>query len=129
MIEVIDLVANEGPKVGYFLNMDKGTYLMGRCESLEIATERKNRLVTLGINESSIRIHPDNDPTSNYVVNVLGTLIGDDRLIKHELISSKIPKLRAEIEAIKKFKDPQSQHLLLKWCLSMKINKRICRSI
>ena len=95
---------------------------MGRCESLEIATERKNRLITLGINESLIRIHPDNDPTSNYVVNVVGTLIGDDRLIKLGLISTKIPKLTAEIEAIKKFKDPQSQHLFLKWCLSMKIN-------
>ncbi len=95
---------------------------MGRCESLEIATDRKNRLINLGINESSIRIHPDNDPTSNYVVNVVGTLIGEDRLIKHELMISKVPKLRAEIEAIKRFKDPQSQHLFLKWCLSMKIN-------
>ena len=37
--------------------MDKGTYLMGRCESLEIATDRKNCLINLGINESSIRIH------------------------------------------------------------------------
>ena len=34
MIPVIPFIQQEGPKYGYFFNLQKGTYLMGKCESL-----------------------------------------------------------------------------------------------
>jgi len=122
MIQVIPFVQREGPKCGYFLNLQKGTYLMGKCESLEVALLRKNQLIALGVHENSIKIHPDNEPDSEYIVNVLGTYIGSDRLVKEQLLSSKLPKIKSEIQSIKSYDDAQTQHLFLKWCISMKVN-------
>ena len=62
MLETILTIQTEGPKYGYHINPDKGTYLLGRCETSAEAIGRKAALVQLGLNPDIIRIRPDNSP-------------------------------------------------------------------
>ena len=62
MLETILTIQTDGPRYGYYINPDKGTYLLGRCETSAEAIERKAALVRLGLNPDIIRIHPDNSP-------------------------------------------------------------------
>ena len=54
MLETILTIQTDGPRYGYHINPDKGTYLLGRCETSSEAIERKAALVRL--------VHPDNSP-------------------------------------------------------------------
>ena len=76
----------------------------------------------MGNEETYIRIHPENDHNSDFIVKVLGLYIGSDNFVEDQLMSSKLPTLREEINTIKGYKDVQTQHLFLKWCISLKIN-------
>ena len=122
MCEVIEYIIREGPKVGYFMKLTKGTYLLGKCVSLEEAEARKARLVNLGLHEDMIIIHPDNLPENShlYGCKVVGTWIGTDEYIVKNL-REKMVSLRAEAELLKAFPDPQVQNLMLRWCFSQKI--------
>ena len=81
MLRTIQGIKEDGPKYGYHLNPDKGTYLLGRCETAEDARQRKATLVKLGLNPDIIRVHPDNTPIPIhaaflYGAKVLGSYIG-----------------------------------------------------
>ena len=123
LCECIDFINQEGPKYGYFLKMSKGTYLLGRCDSPDIALERKERLVQLGLDRQIIKLHPDNDPdhVSQFGAKVVGSWIGSDQYIKEQL-AHKLDILKNEAELIKQFPDSQSQNLMLRYCFCQKIN-------
>ena len=123
MIEVIRIVKEEGPKVGYFIKFSKGTYLLGKCDTHEEAIIRKNTLVGFGLNEETIHLHPDNDPENadKFGCNILGSWVGSTGYI-HSHLEEKLAKLQSEAEAIKNYPNKQVQHLILRWCFSQKIN-------
>jgi hypothetical protein len=123
MCECINFINQEGPKFGYFLKMSKGSYLLGRCDSLEIALERKERLVLLGLDPHVVKLHPDNDPghVSEFGAKIVGSWIGSDQYIREQL-AQKFETLKSEAEVIKQFPDSQSQNLMLRYCFCQKIN-------
>jgi hypothetical protein len=90
---------------------------------LETAISRKNQLISLGFDERTIIIHPENDPgTQNiYGCKVLGSWIGTDEYIKSQL-EIKYDKLVIQAESVKEFPNKQAQHLILLYCLSAKVN-------
>ena len=122
MVEVIEYVIQEGPKVGYFMKRNKGTYLLGKCTSYNEAMSRKEKLINLGLNGDMIILHPDNEPDTAhlYGCKMVGTWIGNAEYIQANL-RVKITALRKEAELIKGFPDPQVQSLMLRWCFSQKI--------
>lgn len=123
MVEVLRIVKEEGPKVGYYIKLSKGSYLLGRCNTNDEAIKRKNTLVELGLNEETIHLHPDNDPENavNYGCNILGSWVGSPSYI-HSHLEEKFAKLQSEAEVIKNYPNKQVQHLLLRLCFSQKIN-------
>ena len=124
MIQIVRLVKDEGPKYGYYIKFDKGSYLMAKRENRNLAIEHKQILVNLGIHENCIQLHPENDPdgSSSYIANVLGSLIGSEILIKDQLINKKLHKIRSESLCLENYHDTQARHLFLRWCISTKIN-------
>jgi predicted RNA-binding protein YlxR (DUF448 family) len=44
MTEIIRIVKEEGPKVGYYIKFSKGSYLLGRCNTNEEAMRKKTFL-------------------------------------------------------------------------------------
>ena len=40
MIDTINLLSTKGPSLGYSMNKVKGKYLLGKCSSLQEATEK-----------------------------------------------------------------------------------------
>ena len=123
MVEVIRIVKDEGPKIGYYIKFSKGSYLIGKCETNEEAIQRKNILVNLGLNEETIHMHPDNDPenAAKFGCNILGSYIGSPTYIK-SCLTAKLEKLKLESEVVKNYDNKQVQHLLLRLCFSQKIN-------
>jgi hypothetical protein len=109
--------------VGFQLNWDKGYYLMGKCDSIEIAMERKRHLMNLGVNADIIKLHPDNDPINEveYGAKLLGSYIGSDSYVRNQLLQ-KIDVLKTEANHIKDFNNAQGQHLMLRFCFAQKIN-------
>jgi hypothetical protein len=69
MILLIEKVLELGPKYGYILRMDKGSYLMAKCDTDAEANERYNRLLAIGLDPNIIHIHPDNvaDPAEKLI--------------------------------------------------------------
>ena len=123
MIEVIDAVKTLGPAVGYYVKISKGTYLLGKCSDLETANYRKNQLIGLGLDENTIIIHPENDPSTQniYGCKILGSFIGTDEYIRTQL-DIKYEKLAIQAQSLKEFPNKQGQHLILLYCLSAKVN-------
>ena len=123
MAQCIVYIFQEGPKYGYFLNREKGTYLLGKCESNEVAEAKKQHLVGLGLNPAIIKFHPDNDPdhVSEYGAKMVGSYLGSEVYVKHQL-ALKLESLKTEAEVIKSFPDAQSQNLMFRYCFCQKIN-------
>ena len=123
MTEIIRIVKEEGPKVGYYIKFSKGSYLLGKCDTNDEAIRRKNILVELGLNEETIHMHPDNDPQNavKYGCNILGSYVGSSSYIQ-SCLAEKLGKLALEAKAIKDYPNKQVQHLLLRLCFSQKIN-------
>jgi hypothetical protein len=118
MVKAIEFIKQEGPKYGYTLNLNKGTYLLGRCGS-DTALARKNTLMGLGLSESIIVLHPDDEPSSigDYGVTALGSYIGSDLFICSKL-ARKVASLEEDAGHIKQLENHQLQNLLLRLCFS-----------
>ena len=91
---IINCLKTEGPRYGYHINPSKGKYLIGRCDSIEIAEQVRERLVhNLGLSNNIIINHPDNNPSDismeekkqGYGVKVVGSFIGTPEYIRHQL--------------------------------------------
>lgn len=123
MVQCIHYINTEGRKVGFYLNWDKGYYLMAKCDSIVIARERKQQLMSLGLNEQIIKIHPDDDPLyeADYGAKILGSYLGSETYVQNQLVG-KLDSLRKEANAIKDFDNAQGQHLMLRFCFAQKIN-------
>jgi hypothetical protein len=130
MTKLLKYVIEEGPKYGFVIKQTSGSYLLGKCESKEVAMQRRDVMVNeLGFSESIIHIHPDNcigeddHSTSvlNYGMTVLGSHIGTDEFIVSKL-TQKLEVLNQEKQAIIAFPNLQVRNLLLRWCFGQKIN-------
>ena len=83
-------VLTDGPKYGYYLNKEKGTYLMSACSNLQEANIKKQELIDIGLHSSIIQIHPSNllstsSTTYNdsyYGAKLLGSFIETDSYFK-----------------------------------------------
>ena len=122
MVQVIQLVKEEGPKVGYFIKFSKGTYLIGKCLTNEEAFERKNQLISLGLPENTIFLHPENDPenSAKFGCNILGSWVGSHQYVQ-SCLNSKLEKLHSEAEVIKNYQNKQVQHLILRWFVALEL--------
>ena len=125
MLRTIAYLKHQGPKYGYYLNPDKGVYLVGKCDSLEEALGRKMALIELGLNPAIIRLHPDNSPiaadaTVHYGGKVLGSFIGSPEYIQSQL-SLKIAEFQTPMENLKQYNYIQDRYLLLRFCFSRKL--------
>jgi hypothetical protein len=116
MVKAIEFIKQEGPKYGYILNLNKGTYLLGRCGS-DTAVARKRVLMELGLSERIIILHPDDEPSSigDYGVTALGSYIGSDSFICSKL-AKKVASLEEDAGHIKRLDNHQLQNLLLRLC-------------
>ena len=123
MLEVIQHVKEDGPKIGYHVKFSKGTYLLGKCNTREEAELRKEQLVALGLHEETVILHPDNAPETShlYGCKMVGSWIGTDEYVKSQL-QVKILQLETEAAVIKNFPDTQVQNLMLRWCFAQKVN-------
>ena len=130
MTKLLKYVLEEGPRYGFVIKQTSGSYLLGKCESREVALQRKNVMVNeLGFSESIIHIHPDNcidepdlsNAILDYGMTVLGSYIGTDEFIRTKL-TQKLEALEHEKRAIIAFPNLQVRNLLLRWCFGQKIN-------
>jgi hypothetical protein len=124
----LEYLFSEGPAYGYYLKLSKGKFLLGKCDSDQVAQDQKQRLVQLGIQENNICIHPDNvqaedkeRAVANYGVKLLGTWLGTDEYVGINL-QNKLETLRAEAGKLKNVSDTQTMYLLLSNCYCQKVN-------
>jgi hypothetical protein len=99
MLRAIEFTVREGPKYGYILKKNKGSYLLGKCADTATARTRKEALIALGFDPAVIHIHPDNvdgDGTAvatadtEYGADILGSYIGSDKYIKNRVHSKAV---------------------------------------
>ena len=112
MCDAMRYIRDEGPKHGYFLQLNKGAYLLGQCGQ-DVAIERKNILITqFNLNPNSILIHPHDGGDENiYGAKVLGSFVGTDAFIQSNL-QLKLSKLEKSAKnIIDKVKSKQIQFL------------------
>jgi hypothetical protein len=126
MLETILTIQTKGPKYGYHINPDKGTYLLGQYETSPEAIGRKAAFVRLGLNPDRIRIHPDNshipvEVAIHYGWKVLGAFIGSSNYIDSQL-SNRLQDLRSLGVQVKNFPYIQDRYFLLRFCFGRKIN-------
>jgi len=128
MLRVIKFVLEEGPKFGYHLKFNKGSYLMGRCGGYDEALRRKQALVDIGLSPAIIHLHPEDVPAAHreeaelaFGVRMVGTWIGHHRYIQGQL-QNKLHDLNVEKEHIIAFPDPQIKNLMFRWCFCQKID-------
>jgi hypothetical protein len=126
MLKTIQDIQRDGPKYGYHINPDKGTYLLGKCETTEEALSRRAALVLLGLNPHIIHIHPDNFPlpsnaSLHYGGKVLGSYVGHEDYIQLQL-DQKLTELQVLGEKVKAYPYLQDRYLFLRFCFGRKIN-------
>jgi len=127
MVNAIRYIQDEGPKYGFHMKRDKGSYLLGLCTTREEALHRSTVLVEqLGLNPNIIHIHPDNGSNSSsdddhvrYGMNVLGCPIGSSQFIKL-FLEEKLRKLSDVKNNLINFSHRQIKFLLLKKCFCPK---------
>lgn len=123
MLQAIQFIIAQGPRYGYVLKKDKGSYLLGKCVDRATALLRKEQLVALGFSETIIHIHPDNasdaeDATAltvGYGAQVLGSFIGSDRYIKSK-VHEKAVELTSIGSRLIQLPHVQSVMLLFRYC-------------
>ena len=123
MLEVIRIVKEEGPKVGYNIKFSK-VHIFLENLTLTMKLLEENTSVGLDLNEEikTIHMHPDNDRENDakFGCNILGSYVGSPSYIQ-SCLEAKLKKLYLESEAIKNYPNKQVQHLLLQLCFSQKI--------
>ena len=134
LLRTISYIKQEGSFYGYSINFGKGCYLMAQKNDNETAISHFESLVSLGLKESTIKIHPMNLKIedgnmvnySNYGTKLLGTHIGSFDYINDQL-SDYLNLLQNLKNNLIAFPHLQSRFLLLSNCFCNKIN-HICRT-
>jgi hypothetical protein len=124
MLSIIGLLQSAYNEFGYRLKMDKGSYLLGKCESALVAETRRDALLEIGFNPDIVKIHPHNSADSEvaklkYGTKMLGGYLGTDEFVKSQL-SEHLNKLRNESLLLLKYPDVQGRYLLFKLCYTPK---------
>jgi hypothetical protein len=120
MLSIIGLLQSAYNEFGYRLKMDKGSYLLGKCESALVAETRGDALLEIGFNPDIVKIHPDNSADTEvaklkYGTKMLGGYLGTDEFVKSQLFEH-LNKLRNESLPLLKYPDVQGRYLLFKHC-------------
>ena len=93
---IVQTLKEVGPSYGYNIKMDKGSYLIGKCNNYEEALKVADEIVAMGINPDIIKMHfsnYNNGLTNNqilalrqdYGVKILGSYIGTKEFIMQNL--------------------------------------------
>ena len=131
MIKVLDFIRQQGPKVGYTINVQKSSYMIGRCEAAE-AMRRRDLLIQYGLKEENILIHPDNFSNGQpdvdkrftrekFGAKILGSYVGSPEFIESNL-DKKLLQLKTEADILVKHRNSQEKYIFLKYCFDKKIN-------
>jgi hypothetical protein len=128
MIFLIGKVLELGPKYGYILRMDKGSYMMAKCDTDAEANERYERLLAIGLDPKIIHRHPDNvaDPgakaiaAKQYGAETMGSPIGSMEYIQ-EFLGEKASCLEDIVQQLIDYPDHQQRMLLVRFCFNPKI--------
>ena len=122
MILVIDAIIEYGPEYGFFLNFDKGSYVLAECPSTEEAIRRQDILVSKGFKRDLIHIHSSNggDPLK-YGGIVLGAKFGDPPFIKNQL-QKEIDENSRITQQIIEYDCNHLKNILIRSCFIPKIN-------
>jgi hypothetical protein len=130
MLRVIQFVETEGPKYGYILKKDKGSYLLGKCADPATALHRRDALVAMGFHANIIHIHPDNlegdegetqAATAEYGAEMLGSYIGSRKFIKKQVHSKAVELTHLGCD-LADVPHAQSAMLLFRYCYCPMIN-------
>ena len=129
MMTAITFIEQEGPRYGYVLKKNKGSYLLGKCNDSDTAYARKEALIRLGFDSDIIHIHPDNvqDPGKrlecdlNYGVTILGSFIGTAAYIQAHLVHKSYELLEICNELCK-LPHTQTMMLLFRYCYCPMVN-------
>jgi hypothetical protein len=129
MLRAIQFVETEGPKYGYILKKNKGSYMLGKCADNDTALQRKNALVAMGFSPGIIHIHPDNIAEEEaaklcareYGANILGSYIGHDKYIRAQLHAKAVELTRLG-EQLVSLPSHQTVLLLFRYCYCPMIN-------
>jgi hypothetical protein len=136
MLEAIEYIKDQGKFYGYTINFNKGCYIMSKHDTFEDANNFRNRLMEMGLKNSTIKMNPlnlkENSDFLNQRYNIeffneshgtklLGCHIGEQSYILKN-INDYIEKFQIEKMNLIKFPHSQSRQLLLMNSFSTKIN-------
>jgi len=122
MVRIIEFLKTEGPKYGYKIKATKGKYLVGVCESYQAAQVRKQHLMQLGLSESIIVLHPQNDTTvaeCDYGLKILGSYVGRPPYIK-KMLQVYGDELSREADCLISYPDFQGRWQMFLRCFTKK---------
>ena len=130
MLKIVEILQQNYHRYGYKLKPTKGHYLLGKCQSAEVAQQRFQQLVDIGLHPSIIKIHPDNigdsqDPETktysikNYGVKMLGAFLGTDDFIRHNL-AEYVQELKTCANSLMQYPDLQGRLLMFRYCFMSK---------
>jgi hypothetical protein len=140
MIRIIEHFQTYGPEFGYFFKNHKGKYLLGKCGSFTVASERKAALArNFGISNSIIVCHPDDCPhdavtSTIYGASILGSFIGTENYVQVQL-QLYLEELISVGNQLLQYPDIQGRMILFRKCFCSKpihifrtIPPAICRN-
>ncbi len=142
VVSAVKFLLTKGPQYGYRIKSTKGAYLMGRCESLEVAMERYETLTAmdgqLRLSTDIVMVHPDNlinmedalvalppkyadstfeQCTKSYGVKVLGSFLGTDQYINSKL-NSVVSEWTEAADRLVELPMVQHRMLLFRYCFN-----------
>ena len=119
---VIKCLQKKCPKYGYYINRNKGKYLIGLCASVEDSESiQANQVQEFGLVDIIIMNHPNNSPSDIsmeekrklYGVKVVGSFIGTPKFIRSKL-DAYLQELKVGAENLIAHQDLQERMILLR---------------
>jgi hypothetical protein len=126
MKRIVQILQLEGPQYGYNIKKNKGSYLLGRCNSIGDAIVAKADLEnSLGLLSDIIHVNPENDTSLNsvsaYGAKLLGSPVGSVLFIRN-FCTEHLKELKDVADDLLKFPDLQGRWLLFHNCFLSKPN-------
>jgi hypothetical protein len=127
---IVQLLKEFGPEIGYHINVRKGAYLLGQCQSLEHALATKKLVaLRLGLSDQIIRVHPANRPdtASQYGVKLLGSPVGSFEFVDN-FLRTYLLELGEVAKELIAYPDIQGRYLMFVKCFQFK-PVHLCRTL
>jgi hypothetical protein len=139
ILQILEIIMEEGPALGISINFDKSKLLLGKRETFEEAQRWAKIYFAMGFKPANVVLNPDNIPSSwepeettqmtrRYGVTCLGTPIGSDCFIKEWLVRKDEELRGIQQNLILSKSTKQSKMLMLRYCFSQKVNY-LCRTV